>query len=110
MPHTYRSSASTALHAAHLPQRVDTRSTATVVAAGETHTAALLDSGAILTWGSNDAGQLGHRLYTDDIQEQHSYAATGLPATALPQFVHFPKSMFGRTPLIFVEVSCGMLD
>ena len=31
-----------------------------MVAAGEWHTVALNEAGHVLTWGSNDKGQLGH--------------------------------------------------
>jgi len=93
------------IRAAEIPQCVESRDTATQVAAGETHTAALLDNGTILTWGSSSFGKLGHRIYnTNDLNEQESSNAY---EQEVPQLVHFPPRLFGHTPLVFLQVSCG---
>ena len=90
------------------PRRLDVRSTAARVSCGETHTAALLSNGSILTWGSNDSGQLGHEVVdaVADIMHYNHESVTGLP-----QLVHFPSSLHqssrSSTPIVFIRVSCG---
>ena len=47
------------------PQRVAGLSGVTSVAAGENHMVVLLQTGSVLTWGSNNSGQLGDGTTTD---------------------------------------------
>lgn len=45
----------------------DTESEAVAIAAGHTHTCAVLDTGAVRCWGANDNGQLGSGTDTDEL-------------------------------------------
>jgi alpha-tubulin suppressor-like RCC1 family protein len=58
------------------PVNLGTGRTAVAIAAGDDHTCALLDNGAIRCWGSNSDGQLGYPN-TGNIGDDESPAAAG---------------------------------
>jgi len=55
---------------------VDVGGTAVQIWAGDGHTCALLDDGALRCWGRNAAGQLGYG-HTDDVGDDETPASAG---------------------------------
>ena len=77
------------------------------ISCGAYHSGALLFSGALYTWGSGGDGELGHGNTSNQLLPIEVRGLASIEMQLLPTGTNSVMAVQVRTPLQFVEISCG---